>query len=62
MPTYLGVYGKNRKEQIQRVETVSFPYLLLGILNNFVWTIYAYRTSNADLAIICLIRKSFFFA
>ena len=52
LPTYIGVWGKTKAEQVQRVESISFAYLLLNILCNSVWTSYAFKTQNIDLAII----------
>jgi hypothetical protein len=42
MPTYLGVWGKQPAEQVKRVESVSFGYLLLATLSYAVWTSYAF--------------------
>jgi len=52
LPTYIGVWGKSKAEQVQRVESISYAYLLLNILCNSVWTSYAFKTQNIDLAII----------
>jgi tryptophan-rich sensory protein len=52
LPTYIGVWGKTKAEQVQRVESISFAYLLLNILCSSVWTSYAFKTQNIDLAII----------
>ena len=52
VPTYLGVWNKPRQEQIQRVESISFHYLLVNILSCVIWTSYAFKTQNIDLAII----------
>ena len=52
LPTYIGVWGKSKAEQIQRVESISYSYLLLNIVCNSVWTSYAFKTQNIDLAII----------
>jgi hypothetical protein len=43
MPTYIGVWGKLKAEQISRVESVSYLYLLLSIINNSIWTSYAFQ-------------------
>ena len=55
LPTYLGVWNKPKPEQVQRVKSISFGYLLLNILCNSIWTSYAFKTQNIDLAIICVI-------
>ena len=55
LPTYLGVYGKEREDQLKRVESINFSYLLLTILNTSIWTSYAYKTKNIDLAIISIV-------
>lgn len=52
LPTFIGVWNKPKQEQIQRVESVSYSYLLLNILCNSVWCSYAFKTQNIDLAII----------
>ena len=57
LPTYVGVWGKSKKEQIERVESISFIYILLNILCNAIWTSYAYQTNNMDLALISITRK-----
>ena len=57
LPTYLGVWGKPKKEQVERVESISYMYLLLNIICNAIWTSYALKTQNVDLAIISVIRK-----
>jgi hypothetical protein len=44
LPTYLGVWGKGKKEQLQRVESISYQYMLLNILCNAIWTSYAIKT------------------
>lgn len=51
LPTYIGVWGKSKREQKQRVESISFEYLMLNILCNSIWTSYAFKTQNIDLAI-----------
>ena len=55
LPTYLGVFGKPVEEQRKRVESINFSYLLLTILNTSIWTSYAYKTKNIDLAIISIV-------
>lgn len=55
LPTYIGVWGKNEREQIQRVESISFNYLLLLLICNSIWTSYAFKTQNIDLAIISVV-------
>lgn len=55
LPTFFGVWNKPKNEQIQRVESISFGYLLLCILCNSIWTSYAFKTQNIDLAIISVI-------
>ena len=37
---------------MRRIESVSFHYLLLSILSCAIWTSYAFKTQNIDLAII----------
>lgn len=49
------MWNKPRKEQVERVESISYTYLLLCILCNSVWTSYAFKTQNIDLAIISVI-------
>ena len=44
LPTYLGVWGKSKSEQTQRVQSISFNYLLLCLLCNSIWTSYAFKT------------------
>ena len=58
LPSFLGVWFKPKKEQLARVESVSFAYLLLSILCNAIWTCYAFKTTSTDLALISMIRKS----
>ena len=43
LPTYLGVWGKPHREQVERVESIAFAYILLCILNNSIWTSYAFK-------------------
>lgn len=43
LPTYLGVWGKSQREQVERVESIAFTYILLCILNNSIWTSYAFK-------------------
>ena len=57
LPTYLGVWGKSKKEQTQRVESISFNYLLLNTLCNALWSSYAFKTGNSDVLLISAIRK-----
>mmetsp|Transcript_8503 Transcript_8503/g.14309 ORF Transcript_8503/g.14309 Transcript_8503/m.14309 type:complete len:411 (-) Transcript_8503:924-2156(-) len=52
LPTYFGVWNKSRQEQVQRVESISFMYILVNILSCSVWTAYAFKTQNIDLAVI----------
>jgi len=52
LPTYLGVWNKPRNEQVQRVESISFMYILINILCCSIWTSYAFKTQNIDLAVI----------
>lgn len=40
---------------MERVESISFTYLLLQVLNNCIWTSYAFKTQNIDLAIISVV-------
>ena len=49
LPTYLGVWGRGPREQIQRIDTISFSYILLCLLNNAIWCSYAYKIQNIDL-------------
>lgn len=42
VPTYFGLWGKTKAEQIKAVQSVSFSYLLLYIINNSIWTSYAF--------------------
>jgi hypothetical protein len=58
LPTYLGTFNKPRAEQIQRIESVSFYYLLVNIISCGIWTSYANKTQNIDLAMVNVIRKS----
>ena len=37
------------------MESISFTYLLLCIINNSIWTSYAFKTQNIDLAIISVV-------
>lgn len=55
LPTYLGAWGKPKQEQVERVESIAFTYILLCILNNSIWTSYAFKIQNIDLAIISVI-------
>lgn len=55
LPTYLGTWGKSKREQVERVESIAFTYILLCILNNSIWTSYAFKIQNIDLAIISVI-------
>lgn len=55
LPTYLGAWGKSKREQVERVESIAFTYILLCILNNSIWTSYAFKIQNIDLAIISVI-------
>lgn len=43
LPTYLGAWGKPHREQVERVESIAFAYILLCILNNSIWTSYAFK-------------------
>ena len=43
LPTFLGVWGKPKAEQIKRVESVGFMYLLLLITNCSIWTSYSFK-------------------
>lgn len=55
LPTFLGVWNKPRSEQLQRVESISFNYLLMVIMSSAIWTSYAFKTQNIDLAIVSVI-------
>jgi tryptophan-rich sensory protein len=55
LPTYISVWGRPVHEQIQRVESISYEYLLLNLIANSVWTSYAFKTQNIDLAIISVV-------
>ena len=57
LPTYLGVWNKPRQEQLERVASISFNYLLVSTMCNAVWTSYAFKTKNIDLAIVTVTRK-----
>ena len=55
LPTYLGVWNKPKQDQIKRVESISFNYLLVATMSNAIWTSYAFKTKNIDLAIVTVI-------
>lgn len=55
MPTYLGVWGKQPAEQVKRVESVSFGYLLLATLSYAIWTSYAFQIQNVDLLFVSIV-------
>lgn len=59
LPSYLGVWGSSRKDQLERVESIPFLYIFLCILSNSIWSSYAYRIHNPDLFLIAIIRKYF---
>ena len=50
--------GLSKKEQEQRMEMFSFPFMMLNILNNLIWLAYAHKIHDNNLVFPNLIGKA----
>mmetsp|Transcript_40452 Transcript_40452/g.38938 ORF Transcript_40452/g.38938 Transcript_40452/m.38938 type:complete len:98 (-) Transcript_40452:300-593(-) len=51
MPSFL-LFSLSQEEKLKRLDSISYLYLLTGLIVCGLWTSYAYLTMNKDLAII----------
>lgn len=64
MPTYLGALigykGMTYMEQLARIESISWYYLLLNVVAYSIWTSYSFKVQCIELAIANVFCKYFF--
>jgi len=44
-------YGLTQKEKESKIESFSFSFILLSLLNNLLWLAYAHKIGDQNLAI-----------
>ena len=61
LPRYIGALLRLKDmtymEQLARIESLSWYYLLLNVVSNSIWTSYAFKVQCIELAIANVFRK-----
>lgn len=61
LPRYVGALlrlkGMTYMEQLARVESLSWYFLLLNVVSNSIWTSYAFKLQCIELAMANVFRK-----
>jgi hypothetical protein len=58
LPAFM-LFGKPHEEKMKKLDSISYVYLLSGLISNGIWTAYGYDINNYDIIITSVFGNIF---
>ena len=55
------LFNMSNEEKIKKLDSISYLYLLSGLICNGIWAIYAFNVNNYDIAVTSIFGKTIAF-